>query len=73
MDGLLNYLNSSEGNLKTYRALKETAKLRSIWKLKARIECEEPNPHIGTFNGRIIIDGKSYSLDHSQLLLRVLK
>lgn len=69
---LLTFQNKtpSESNLKTFKALKETSKL-SVWKLKAIIECEEPNPDLSSFSGRLVMDGKFYPLSNKQLLLRV--
>lgn len=40
-------------------------------KLKGEIECEIPHHLLDTFNGKLIIGDKTYSLDSRQLLLRV--
>ncbi|KAL0415084.1 UNVERIFIED_CONTAM: putative phospholipid-transporting ATPase 7 [Sesamum latifolium] len=62
-----------ETNLKVKRALETTLPLDSdptFKEFSAIIKCEDPNPSLYTFVGKLEYDGKVYPLDPSQILLR---
>lgn len=68
------YLIKRETNLKLYRTIPQTYKYldKELLTLKGEIECEVPHHLLDTFNGKLIIDDKTFSLEAKQLLLRVI-
>ncbi|KAF5466412.1 hypothetical protein F2P56_016338 [Juglans regia] len=62
-----------ETNLKIKRCLEETVPLNddeSFKNFTGMIRCEDPNPSLYTFVGNLEYDGRVFSLDPGQILLR---
>ncbi|KAG2728745.1 hypothetical protein I3760_01G218600 [Carya illinoinensis] len=62
-----------ETNLKVKRCLEETVPLdddESFKNFTGTIRCEDPNPSLYTFVGNLEYDGRVFSLDPGQILLR---
>lgn len=62
-----------ETNLKLKQALEATAELHNneiFHSFKAFIKCEDPNPSLYTFVGRMEYEGQNYPLSSQQILLR---